>query len=471
MRYIPNQIVKLYDKSPIWTRNFASTAYGFLKSRKEKTKLFWQCLAELEETQWWSLEKLRELQSQRLKKLIKHCAEHVPYYQKKFAEYGINSSQIQIPEDLKKFPTLTKEDIRINTDELIADNFDKKKLRAESTSGTTGTPLTVWMDEQTYTYQKSVQWLHHEWAGYNSKEWIGVLAGYKVVPIFRNKPPFWIKSYIGKQIHLSTYHLNKNNIKFYYNELKKDKVKYLLGYPSVIGLLAKFINDDIQKSIPMKGIFLSSEPIYNWQRKEISKAFQCNIYDYFGQAERVISAISCGMTSNLHLNIELGVTELEKFDNKNFNIIGTSLINYAMPLIRYELNDITNGILYNCPCGRKHPLLKPIGTKMEDIVITPEGNLISASLLTFPFKKAKGIIESQIIQKDKNSLVVKLVTTDLFTRDEKLNLINNISSCVGLKMKIFIERVDEISRTNNGKFRFVISEIKDIQPNNILNLY
>ena len=74
MRYIPNKIVKLYNRSPIWTRNFASTAYGFLKSRKEKTKLFYQCLAELEESQWWSLKKLRDLQSQRLKKMIKDCA-------------------------------------------------------------------------------------------------------------------------------------------------------------------------------------------------------------------------------------------------------------------------------------------------------------------------------------------------------------------------------------------------------------
>ena len=460
MRYIPSKIVKLYDKSPIWTRSFASTAYGFLKSRKEETKLFWQCLAELEETQWWPLEKLEELQNERLKKIIKHAAEHVPYYQKKFAEYGIIPSQIQTLEDLKKLPILTKYDIRKNTDELIADNFDKKKLRAESTSGTTGTPLTVWMDEQTYTYQKAVQWLQRKWAGYNSKEWIGVLAGYKVVPILRNRPPFWIKNYIGKQIHFSTYHLNKSNIKFYYDELKKDKVKYLLGYSSAIGLLAKFINDDIQQSIPMKGIFLSSEPIYNWHREEISKAFQCNIYDYFGQAEKVISAISCGKTSNLHLNMELCVTDLVKFDNESFNIIGTSLINYAMPLIRYELGDITNGILYNCPCGRKHPLLKPIETKIEDFVITPEGNLISASLLTFPFKKAKGITESQIIQKDKYSLVVELVTNNLFTRDEKLNLINNISSCVGSKMKIFIEKVNRIQRTKNGKFRFVISEIK-----------
>lgn len=128
MRYIPSKIVNLYNKSPIWTRNFASTGYGFLKSRKEKTKLFYQCLAELEETQWWSLEKLQELQCNRLQKLIKHCAEHVQYYQKKFAKYGIIPSQIQTPDDFKKLPILDKETIRKNFDDFISENVNQKNF-------------------------------------------------------------------------------------------------------------------------------------------------------------------------------------------------------------------------------------------------------------------------------------------------------------------------------------------------------
>jgi len=459
MRYIPSKIVNLYNKSPIWTRNFASTGYGFLKSRKEKTKLFYQCLAELEESQWWSLEKLHDLQSQRLEKLIKHCADNVPYYQRVFAEYGIIPSQIQTPDDLKKLPTLTKEDIRRNTDELIADNFDKKKLRAESTSGTTGTPLTVFMNNESYIHGRAIIFRQRKWAGYiEGKEWIGALSGYKVVPSKTKKPPFWTKNYIGKQLHLSSYHLNSNNSIHYFDVLKKTNVKFLKGYPSSVAILAQYFQDkDLQ--LNLKAVLLSSEPLYEWQVEAIKKAFNCPIYSYYAQAEQVVTASSCGNSINMHINMENGILELKnKIDNK-YNIIGTTLLNYAMPLIRYELNDITNGILYDCPCGRKHPLLKPVETKMEDIIITPEGNLISASLLTFPFKKAKGIVESQIIQKDKNSLVVKLVTNDLFTRDEKLNLINNISSCVGLRMKIFIEKVDKISRTKNGKFRFVISEI------------
>lgn len=77
---------------------------------------------------------------------------------------------------------------------MISDNVDRSKLREESTFGTTGTPLTVWLDDKTYAYHKAVQWLQQKWAGYTHKEWIGVLAGYKTIPLSRNKPPFgWVK--------------------------------------------------------------------------------------------------------------------------------------------------------------------------------------------------------------------------------------------------------------------------------------
>ena len=379
MRYISSYIVKLYDKSPIWTRSFASTAYGFLKSRKEKTKLFWQCLAELEETQWWSLEKLQEIQSQRLKKLVRHCAKNVPYYQKKFAESGILPSQIQNLDDIKKIPYITKNDITINIDTLKATNFSPKELILESTSGTTGKPLQIYMNKYPILFTRAIIERQHLWADYKFREdWIGILSGYQIVPLLRKKPPFWTKNFHGKQLHLSSYHLNKKYIHHYYTILKKIKIKYLLGYPSSIGLLASMFNEE-GLQLDLKAVFLSSEPIYDWQRKAIQKSFKCKIMDFFSQAERVISGCSCGESENMHINLEAGILELSKISENQFNIIGTSLTNYGMPLLRYKLNDITSGLVSDCSCGRKHPLLKPIETKLEDILVTPQGSWINSS--------------------------------------------------------------------------------------------
>jgi len=462
MRYVSDKIVNLYNLSPIWVRSLSSTIYGILKNEKENNKLFFKSFNELKDSQWWSIEKLKELQNRRLKYIISYSARHVPYYRRIFAEYGIEPSQIQTLGDLKKLPKLSKEIIRKEAHNLISDEFDITRLRKASTSGTTGTPLTIWLDDKTYLYSKAAQKLQHIWANYNINYWIGILAGYKVVPIDRKRPPFWIKNYKGKQIHFSSYHLSIKNIYYYFKALKKNEIKFLMGYPSTIGLLAKFINSYIQKKVLLKGVFLSSEPIYEWQRSEIKKAFQCKIFDYFGQAESVANAMNCNQTDNLHIIMEKSVIELDEVADNQFKIIGTSLINYAMPLIRYDLNDVTGGFVKGeCACGRKHYLIKPIETKMEDFVVTTEGYIISASILTFPFKTPKGIIESQIIQEELDVLVIKLITNNKFDERQEKELLNNISRCVGNNMKIFIEKVNKIPRTKNGKFRFVVSNIKE----------
>lgn len=460
MRYVSKKIVNLFDKSPVWSRSLFSTSYGVLKKFKEENVAFKDYFNKLLISQWWSTENILEYQSIHLKKIISHASKNVLYYKKLFADYSVNPNQIQTPDDLKTIPFLSKETVRTKFKELISDQSDISNLRKETTSGTTGTPLTVYMDNSTFLFSRASIKLHHSWAGYTHNEWIGVFSGYKVIPFLRNKAPFWIKNYSGKQVHFSTYHLSVNNIQEYFKCLSDSKISFLLGYPSSIGLLAKYINTYIGKSIPLKGIFLGSEPLFDWQRENIKKAFECKIFDYYGQAENIIMALGCGYSNNLHLNFESGITELMKFGDDNYKFIGTTLINYAMPLIRYEINDITGGFAnYECDCGRKSILIKPINTKLEDFVRTPDGRMISASILTFPFKEPKGILESQIIQEDEYSIIIKITTDNNYNLTQKENLIKDIRQCIGNEMKIYIEEVPEIHRTKNGKFRFVINKV------------
>ena len=460
MRYVSDFIVKFYEKSPIWSRNIYSTAYGILKKKKEKNKLSESILKKLLETQWWDKDRLYELQCERLKIIVSHSLKSVPYYRKLFCEYGLSEKSIQVPEDLKILPTLSKDTVRKQFYNLHSDEIDYKLVRREVTSGTTGTPLTLYIDNLTFLYSRAVIKMHRLWAGYTGEQWIGIFTGYRIIPIGKSNAPFWIKNYAGKQIHFSTYHLNKTNIISYYNALSESKIEFLFGYPSSIGLLAKLFNEYLSKSIPLKGVFLGSEPIYTWQRESIKKAFHCNIYDYYGQTENIIMAPGCGYSENLHICLEAGILELNKIDNEKYNLIGTTILNKSMPLIRYELNDITGGyVIEDCKCGRKHNQIKPIETKAEDFIITPTGNYISASILTFPFKTPEGILQSQIIQKEKNLIIVKVVTDEKFTQIEKNKLQFSLKQCVGAEMIIEFEYTDNIPRTLNGKYRFVINEL------------
>ncbi|MGD9706495.1 MAG: phenylacetate--CoA ligase family protein [Candidatus Delongbacteria bacterium] len=457
MRYVPDIVKRIYDNSPVWTRSYFSTGYSVLKSIKERNELFNKYSKELSESQWLSLDKLENLQNERLNKIIIHANETVPYYNKLFVDHGIIPSQIQSASDVSKIPFLTKKIIRENFNEM----FSKKlsNFRIESTSGTTGTPLSVAINSESSIYSKALIDRGRKWMGYDfGKEWIAILNGYQILPLNKVQPPFWIKDFYNKLMHLSSYHIDDKNIKFYYQALTKQNIKFIQGYPSTVASLARLLIKN-KLNIQMKGVWLSSEPIYDWQMNMIKSCFNCKIYSFYGQSEGVATAMSCGESMSMHFNMESSVSELAPNDYGQNVLIATSLTNYAMPLIRYQINDLTDYEENECLCGRKHKLIKPIKTKSEDFLLTPQGKIISASLLTFPFKNALGIEESQIVQKSVGLIELNVIKNDFFSNDIENKIVADLKSIIGNDMKIEVKIVNKITRTKNGKFRFVISEL------------
>ena len=116
-----------------------------------------------------------------------------------------------------------------------------------------------------------------------------------------------------------------------------------------------------------------------------------------------------------------------------------------------------------CVCGRRMPMLEKITTKAEDIIVCPDGRLISPSILTHPFKPIANIEESQIVQEDINNITIKIVKKAGFKNEDAEKLLDGLKHRVGYDMKINIEFVSQIEHTASGKFRWIISNVvKDV---------
>jgi phenylacetate-CoA ligase len=460
MRYVHDRVLRAYEVAPVWTRSAASTLYGFVKSRREETPEFRHYLRECEESQWWTLARLREWQQQRLAEILKHAATRVPYYRRLFAEHGLAVSQLQTPEDLQRVPLLTREHVRAHRQDLLAEGVTPAGLRWESTSGTSGVPLRVAMDSATYLRIKAVQWLQHAWAGYTHREWLGVFAGYRVIPPGVGRPPFWVTNYAGRQIHFSTYHLNPSFLPAYADRLESEPIGFLLGYPSAIGVLARFLRQN-GRTIPMKGIFLSSEPVLPWQESAIRSAFECPVFNYYGQAERVIAAMGCGSSLSMHLSMETALTEFFRPNHlpDPVRLVGTSLTNRVMPLIRYALEDLTTEENVACPCGRAHVRIGPVQTAADSLVVTPSGTMIPPSLFYIPFQGIEQIAQCQVVQEDATTLVACVVPAKGYGPDIEDVVRRRLVAIVGAGMRIEVSVVHDIPRTAHGKSRFVVSRI------------
>ncbi len=454
----------LYDIIPAPLQNLAVSYYGLKLYRREYGPRFREKLEEFEKMQWWSLEQLREYQEQRLGLLIGHCFENVPYYRDIMKQRRLTPDDIRRVGDLDKLPLLTRDDVRNNYDRLIARNFKRSQLIHGHTSGTTGSPLQFYYDGNVCRIKNVFDWRQKRWAGLNPGDRIAFFLGRIIVPLRKSTPPFWRMNYVLNHMFYSSFHLSADNFDAYLRQLKKFCPTAIEGYPSTIYLMARLLLAHGEK-LPLKAALTSSETLFKYQRETIEKAFECSLFDFYGLAERTVFASECDAHEGRHLNLDFGITEILNSNDQAVApghlgfIVATGLHNYAMPLIRYRLNDVTTLKEKDCFCGRAFPLMEDITTKAEDIITTKDGRFISSSILTHPFKPLHSIAESQIIQEDREHIIVKIVRFPTFTDHDSRYLIDELRKRLGKEMSIVIEFTNSIPRTASGKFRWVISKV------------
>ena len=414
----------------------------------------------LQESQWWSKEKLEDYQMLQLKNLLDHAYKNVPYYRRVFDERDLKPKDIQSKEDLTKLPILTKEIIRHNFSDLLAENIPKRELFEKQTSGSTASPLS-------FFWHKSIE-IPKEW----SFIWtIFNISGYQ----FNDKrvdltwehfnKRLWEYDPVERKLNLSAPYLVNNDVLYTYTELRKHQPKVLKSIPSMLVALADFMkNNEISIFASIKVILCASEQIYPWQRELIEKVFKCRLFCFYGQNEHVILATQCEASDKYHVFPEYGITEIIDSDDlalKNElsmgRIIGTGFNNYAMPFIRYEVGDMVAWSSEDCTCGRNYPLLQSIEGRENEYLVSGNGDLVP--IITIPYSYImKNVKQFQFYQDVKGKATLTLVPLPAFTKDDA----ESISSSLRREVKnieFTLEYTDSISRTKSGKFKYIIQKI------------
>jgi phenylacetate-CoA ligase len=406
----------------------------------------------------------REFQSQRLREVMKASLAS-PYYRDLYRAQGIGPDDIRSVEDLVQLPLLDKSTVRERGDGLMTRPLPQRHWLHGHTSGTTGSPLGLWYDRETCWQTNAVDQRQKIWAGMTRGDWLGVLLGRVIVPLTQRRPPYWRVNHVHRHVWFSSFHMSDENLSLYVSEIRRRGIRFLEGYPSTLYILANYLLR-LGDRLPMQAVLTSSETLHLMQREAIEEAFECRIFDFYGLAERVAFAGECQSHEGLHLAEEFAYVEIVDEegevvpDGTRGFLVGTSLHNCAMPMIRYRTSDVTAILTDPCPCGRTLRRIEPIRTKAEDVVVTPDGRMISPSVLTHPFKPLESVTKSQIIQEEPDRIRVRLVSQPTALPDsERSKLIAALGARLGDDMRIEIEEVDEIPPEPSGKFRWVVSRV------------
>jgi len=400
----------------------------------------------LKRTEYLSSSEIEEMQNEQLRRMIKHCYDAVPFYRKSFGEHSIRPHQVRCREDLERLPVITREDVVENHRYFISKKIPKDGIMTRYTGGTTGKPMKMMITGRERMIDNARITKQCAMAGMSMQD-----GQFHVGPNTGNMP--WRYDRKNNAVLFSPLHFDDRNIGTFTGLLKSYGFRFMRGFPSLIYLLADHCRENGISDIRLDAVITKSEQLLPHWRKTIEDAFGCRVFDQYAQVEMVASAMECGSHSGMHVEPSFGIIETDKHNE----LIATSLVNYAMPLLRYRTGDIGKVAKNRCSCGRCSGRLVEFQGRKCDMIITKNGKPVNFSPVMSRIQRHQNIRECRFVQEDKGSLRVDLV----IRKHESLKSIKrSLNSLFDGEIELYFNVVSSIQREGKGKSRFIISKIQ-----------
>jgi len=347
-----------------------------------------------------------------LLRTINYSKKSVPHYIK---------SNIKNIEGVKDFenniPFIDKDVVMDKWNDFINVNLEGEKYDEGTTGGTSGKPLKLLMPKDRYIVEFNTVfsiWKQFGWNGH-------------LRAVIRNKHLKENQTYtvdpITKQVIFDGFRTDSKYYEDIYQTIKKLKIKYIHAYPSSAYQFSLFLLKQNKDISFIKAFQCSSEGVTELQKQLITKQLGIPICEFYGHSEKLIIGGPCKGNDAIHIEPTYGYFELVDEEGKVINtsgklgeMVGTTLHNPLMPLIRYKTGDYAEFVGNYCPsCNRHLPLIKNIqGRWDKNKIYLKDGTYISTTALNLHSDLYQYIDGMQYIQYDKKHLEIHLVKGDNF---------------------------------------------------------
>ncbi len=461
-----NKILKHYTQIPLWATNMLAPFYYLLPENIRYGAVYNKEMAELKRIDSLSAQEQENEKNASLRRLIAYSYEHVPYYRELFDSAGISPSDIREEKDLQKIPFLTKELLIENREKLISDEFDKSSLVYLTTSGSTGTPTGFYVQKES-PMRERVYCIHmFKDMGYEPHSSRLVMRG-KEFWSQKSKGKNWQWDGFKRELSINIFDMTSENMEEYCRVIEKYKPDFAYGYMSAMYTLCKYIAARPKKlKHRFKGYLAISETVTEEQRSFVESVIGARAFSFYGMSERVIIAAECKCSAEYHVEPLYGIAEIVDDSGTVITepgitgeLVGTSLLNYAMPLIRYKMGDLSSWSpkeACECRSGKKR-LSGVQGRKTRDVLIGKDGTVVSPASLEVHSEIYDYMSRYQFVQTRAGEATVKAVAVNgKPLNEQKLRRIAEVfTDRTGGKIIFSALAVESIEPKKNGKLSII----------------
>ncbi|MHC0552855.1 phenylacetate--CoA ligase family protein [Salinicoccus sp. CNSTN-B1] len=441
MRISPRSI---YYKSPVFMQHAMTSAYGYKLRKQRYNTSYREALAQY----------MRQdvSQAELLTQFLRHLKDNVPAYR------DIEIDPDAIYDSFAALPFTTKQDMRYEMTERsqVAGNSG-----FSGTGGTTGESLMV--HDSAHDRGRRIAYLDY------IKIQNGVLpfsrrasfTGQDLTPV-DHKNIIWRYNMPMNQMLYAASQLSPETIAEVYRSLKRFKPETMDGFPSGIHAVAKYIlANGIDIDWEVTAIFPNAETLLPHIKADIEKAFHTTVIDQYASGEGA-PFIYEEQDGGYVIGRETGLFEFFKIEGNLYEMVVTSYINHATPLVRYRINDnveIDSERDYLDSYNDKINIRKIHGRK-ADYLIGSHGNRVSNVGIARAVEGLEDkVISYQFIQEDLKNFIINMVIEPDFTKQDETVFKNRIIRRLGKDSRYRINYVDFIPREKSGKLRFLINEV------------
>ena len=376
----------------------------------------------------------------RLRAILDHAARTTSFY----APYAGG--------ELGTFPVIDRLTLRRRRAEFESSQYSGEEVREVSTSGTSGSPLTIRQDREkrrrsiadTIYFNDSfgqrvgdrLMWLRH---------WPPALAKPRYKQLLQNIVPVEV---VGMD------EVARETI---IDVLRRRQVNAILGFTTALWALARHI-EHIGRGTANYGlrvIINDSEMLTPTVKDRLEATFGCPVVDRYANNENGVLAATSPYDGRYRVNhasyrvefLELGTSD-PAAPGTRARIVVTDLFNRAMPIIRYDTGDLAVVSLVR---GDGDVLLERIEGRRADVVYDTEGTEVSASTVATVMYQFTEILQYQLVQE--GALDYRLAVSGAEGTYQATTFVDSLTRVLGKGSHIAVEFVDEVPRDRGGKSR------------------
>lgn len=416
-------------------------------------------LAELWLNQWKSPQALERLREKKLRRLISHAYHKVPFYRGIFEDRKLRPEDIRTVADLSALPLISKKDLQSLSDgEKLAAGYHPGNCRAFLTSGTTGRPLTVFYSRRDWTMETFGSARAFFAMGMRPWHRMASFVGRAAPPLKKRKWYEYLGIWRGRD--LSSWEDPRSWIE----TLRRWKPQVLIGYVMTLKILGEAVRDEGPQAWAPDLIISGSGVLDDFTRRFLASTFSCPVMDYYASFESGTIAWECEACGGYHLSSDTVIVETladgqPVSPGQAGEVVITNLHAFAMPFIRYRLEDEAVLSTRRPSCGRGLPLLDRIQGRADDCIVLSDGRKIPSQPFYYSIEPIRGVKRWKVVQADLWTLRIEIEPGPEFNEDSQRLIEHNLRKVIGEAMTVEFSIVSSLQVHPSQKYRQVSSRI------------